>query len=123
MLPNTGVANTIIGLNHVQHHGLSRNDLQHPPVVDHFTAYSSLMGPALGSFTAQVTPGSKTASTWIDIYENVLTPLLPVDTPIPNMSLHFTSSTRPSQAREYFLWKFQDVLVTKEKLKTRQLYA
>ncbi|XP_064083050.1 uncharacterized protein LOC135199066 [Macrobrachium nipponense] len=92
MLPDTGADVTVIGKQHLDTLGISRSCLQTPPQSAMFTADGSPMSPAL-----EVKHVNRVKE-------------LPI-----------SATTSPSAAKEYFLQEFQDVLVSKEELKTAPL--
>ena len=141
MLPDTGADVTVMGISHLEQLGIPRTDLQPLPATTTFTADGSPMSPALGWFQATLTLGNKSCIAKIQIHEGVQTPLLsyghckelaiiPPGFPKPILAvthvnrcaeLTLPTLTSPSAARDFFLWEFSDVLVSKKDLQTAPL--
>ncbi|XP_068232027.1 uncharacterized protein [Palaemon carinicauda] len=141
MLPDTGANGTVIGQQHLDTMGISRSCLQPPPPNVTFTADGSPMSPDLGILQATLTLGKRSCLARIQVHENVEVPLLSYghcqelslispDFPKPILEVKYvnrckdlpiSATTSPSAAKEYFLWEFKDLLVSKEDLKTAPL--
>ena len=141
MLPDTGSDVTIIGKHHLQGLGISKSSLQPSPLTITLTADGSRMAPSLGTFQATLTLRGRSCAATVQVHEDVPTPLLSyghclelaiisADFPKQLQSVTYVNrcaelplpaSTSPSQAREYFLKEFSDVLVAKDELKSAPL--
>ncbi|XP_068222164.1 uncharacterized protein [Palaemon carinicauda] len=141
MLPDTGVEVSVVGPQHLDLLKIPRSNLKPFPTTVTLTADGSAMTPALGTFQATLMLGKQSCSAVIQVHDGVQTPLLSYshckelaiispDFPKPILEikhvnrckdLPLSAATSPTEAREFFLREFKDVLVTKEDLKTTPL--
>ncbi|XP_068246738.1 uncharacterized protein [Palaemon carinicauda] len=141
MLPDTGAEVSVVGPQHLDLLKIPRSSLKQFPTTVTLTADGSAMTPALGTFQATLTLGKQSCSAVIQVHDGVQTPLLSYshckelaiispDFPKPILEvkhvkrckeLPLSATTSPTEAREFFLREFKDVLVTKEDLKTTPL--
>ncbi|XP_068224072.1 uncharacterized protein [Palaemon carinicauda] len=141
MLPDTGAEVSVGGPQHLDLLKIPRNSLKPFPTTVTLTADSSAMTPALGTFQATLMLGKQSCSAVIQVHDGVQTPLLSYshckelaiissDFPKPILEvkhvkrckgLPLSATTSPTEAREFLLREFKDVLITKEDLKTTPL--
>ena len=143
MLPDTGADTTIIGPDHLPGIGLKKEDLRAPPQTPTYGPDGNLMNSAIGSVEVQLEIKGNITQEWIDVHPGTPTPLLsyqacqklaliPEKFPRPIAQVTharvqgtnkdeeilenppFSSATTPTQAKEYFLKEFSDVLVRKQ---------
>ncbi|XP_068235531.1 uncharacterized protein [Palaemon carinicauda] len=141
MLPDTGAEVSVVGPQHLDLLKIPRSNLKPFPTTVTLTADGSAMTPALGTFQATLTLGKQSCSAVIQVHDGVQTPLLSYshckelaiispDFPKPILEvkhvkrckeLPLSATTSPTEARDFFLREFKDVLVTIEDLKTTPL--
>ncbi|XP_068227911.1 uncharacterized protein [Palaemon carinicauda] len=141
MLPDTGAEVSVVGPQHLDLLKINRSRLKPFPTTVTLTADGSAMTPALGTFQATLMLGKQSCSAVIQVHDGVQTPLLSYshckelaivspDFPKPILEvkhvkrckeLPLSAATSPTEAIEFFLREFKDVLVTKEDLKTTPL--
>jgi len=75
-IPDTGADTTVIGPQHLKDLGLTKRDLDPPTNLTYYNADGSTMPPAIGSFQAELTYGSRSHTGWIDVQGSLTTSLL-----------------------------------------------
>ncbi|XP_064120305.1 uncharacterized protein LOC135224910 [Macrobrachium nipponense] len=141
LIPDTGEDITVIGTIHLDALRIPRTRLEPPPMTDIVTADGSPMTPAVGYFQATLRLGNKSCSATIHVHEDIQTPLLSREhcrafaivspdflKPILkvthlNRCAQFPASamTPPAAIKDYFLWHFSDILISKKDLQTQPL--